>query len=293
MSQIRALRPAKRVDSQRGALAWQLHGSGEVNRVRLVSLLLPILSFTAVSQSIPDEEQVWKEFLSWFKQQPQTLLPVDSGKAYERHLAAIRAPQADAARRTAVVNRLLGQRLEARQLFFDKVYSGPQSWFVEKPNELLARAVEGTKPGRALDVAMGQGRNAVFLAANGWDVTGFDIAEEGLKAARASADKLGVKLNLVRAETGAFDFGTAQWDLVVMTYAFAPVGEPGFMSRLWKSLKPGGLVVFEVAGGGPANELLKVFRDYRVLHYEDKDGAAEWGQGARKAHVLKLVAEKM
>ncbi len=106
--------------------------------MRTGSLLLLIVSFTAVPQSSPDEERVWAEFLSWFKQQPQTLLPVDSGKAYELHLAAMRAPQADAARRTAVVNRLLGQRLDARRIFFDKVYSGPQTWFVEKPNEQAA-----------------------------------------------------------------------------------------------------------------------------------------------------------
>ncbi len=65
------------------------------------------------------------------------------------------------------------------------------------------------------------------------------------------------------------------------------------MSRLWKALRPGGLVLFEVAGGGEANGLLKNFKDYRILHYEDRDGTAEWGQGARKARVLRLVAEKM
>ncbi len=264
-----------------------------MTRTRTVSPLLLLFSILALPQSGLDQEQVWKEFLSWFKQQPQTLLPVDSGKAYEQHLAATHAPQGEAAQRVAIVSRLLGQRLEARQIFFDKVYSGPQSWFVEKPNELLARTVEGMKPGRALDVAMGQGRNALFLAARGWDVTGFDIAEEGLKAASASAGKLGLKLNAVRAGMDEFDFGTAQWDLIVMTYAFAPVGEPAFMGRLWKALKPGGLVLFEVAGGGEANGLLKVFKDYRILHYEDKDGTAEWGQGARKARVLRLVAEKM
>lgn len=262
--------------------------------IRALPSLLLLLCFTAFPQSGLDEEQVWKEFLSWFKLQPQTLMPVDSGKAYAQHLAATNAPQEESAKRVAIVSRLLGQRLEARQVFFDKVYSGPQTWFVDKPNELLARTVEGLKPGRAVDVAMGQGRNALFLAAKGWDATGFDIAEEGLKAARASAERLGVKLNVVRAETGEFDFGTAQWDLVVLTYAFAPMGDPSFMGRLWKAIRPGGVVVFEVAGNGKgeANGLLKVFRDYRILHYEDKDGSAEWGQGERKARVLKLVAQK-
>jgi SAM-dependent methyltransferase len=263
-------------------------------RVRTTLAFLLLLCFTAFPQSGLDEEQVWKEFLAWYKLQPQTLLPVNSGNAYAQHLAATNAAKDESARRVAIVSTLLGQRLEAKQVFFDKVYSGPQTWFVDKPNQLLERTVADVKPGRAVDVAMGQGRNALFLAAKGWDATGFDVAEQGLKAARASAERLGVKLNVVRAETGAFDFGAAQWDLVVMTYAFAPVGDPAFMGRIWKALRPGGLVVFEVAGDGKGapNGLLKFFGDYRILHYEDEDGVADWGQGERKARVLKLVAQK-
>jgi methylase of polypeptide subunit release factors len=50
-------------------------------------------------------------------------------------------------------------------------------------------AVKDVKPGKALVVGMGQGRNAVFLATKGWDFTGFDIAEGGLKAAHENAAK--------------------------------------------------------------------------------------------------------
>ena len=53
-------------------------------------------------------------------------------------------------------------------------------------------AVQGRKPGRALDIGMGQGRNAVFLATQGWDVTGFDPSTEAVRIAKANADKSGV-----------------------------------------------------------------------------------------------------
>src|SRR5262245_27594799 len=48
-----------------------------------------------------------------------------------------------------------------------------------KPNRLLVEAVKDLKPGLALDVGMGQGRNALYLAQQGWEVTGIDLAEEG------------------------------------------------------------------------------------------------------------------
>ena len=52
-------------------------------------------------------------------------------------------------------------------------------------NKFLAESVKGRKPGKALDIGMGQGRNSLFLAALGWQVTGFDISEVGVKQALA------------------------------------------------------------------------------------------------------------
>ncbi len=52
-------------------------------------------------------------------------------------------------------------------------------------NKFLAETVKGRKPGTALDIGMGQGRNSLFLAALGWQVTGFDISEVGVKQALA------------------------------------------------------------------------------------------------------------
>jgi cyclopropane fatty-acyl-phospholipid synthase-like methyltransferase len=72
--------------------------------------------------------------------------------------------------------------------------------------------VEGRKPGKALDVAMGQGRNSHYLATHGWDVTGYDISEGGLTQARQLAEKAGLKIRTVTASHEEFYYGTAQWD---------------------------------------------------------------------------------
>ncbi len=52
--------------------------------------------------------------------------------------------------------------------------------FNEEPNALLMETVKRQKPGKALDLGMGQGRNSIYLAMNGWEVTGVDIADEAV-----------------------------------------------------------------------------------------------------------------
>ncbi len=65
-------------------------------------------------------------------------------------------------------------------IFANKLYMTPgQIRFRYEPNAFLVQTAKRLKPGKALDIAMGQGRNAVFLATQGWDVTGYDLADEG------------------------------------------------------------------------------------------------------------------
>ena len=88
-------------------------------------------------------------------------------------------------------------------------------WLVEgtgfnhKPNQTLVDAVKGKKPGTALDIAMGQGRNALFLATQGWKVTGIDISDKGIALAREEAAKLKVKLYTVQSDIDKYDLGKA------------------------------------------------------------------------------------
>jgi 2-polyprenyl-3-methyl-5-hydroxy-6-metoxy-1,4-benzoquinol methylase len=155
--------------------------------------------------------------------------------------------------------------------------------------------LEGVKPGRALDVAMGQGRNAVYLAGQGWDVTGYDISETGLSAARAAAGKAGVRIQAIRASHQDFDFGRDRWDLIVMTYSLADMDDASFLRRIRDSLKPGGIVVVEQMNSpgtarGPANALFRSFQDLRVIHYEDVADTAEWS--LQKMRIGRIVAQR-
>jgi len=93
-----------------------------------------------------------------------------------------------------------------------------QDWFNLKPNKLLAETINGITPGTALDVATGEGRNAIFLAQKGWKVIGFDIANEALDSIQKRAKQQNLKINTVHASREDFDFGTNKWDLVVLCY---------------------------------------------------------------------------
>jgi 2-polyprenyl-3-methyl-5-hydroxy-6-metoxy-1,4-benzoquinol methylase len=178
---------------------------------------------------------------------------------------------------------------------FDKLYSAPSDLFSAAPNAFLVRTVRDMKPGAALDVAMGQGRNALFLASQGWDVTGYDVSGQGLAVAREAAKKAGLRLNAVEASHRSFDFGRERWDLIVMTYSLADMEDAGFLRRVRDALKPGGIVLVEQmnAGGtgkGPANALFRSFQDLRVIHYEDKVDMAEWGK--QQTRLGRLIAQK-
>lgn len=179
---------------------------------------------------------------------------------------------------------------------YDRVYSGPPT-FNSQPNDFLVHAIADLPPGDALDVGMGQGRNSIFLASRGWKVTGFDVAEVGLRKARAEAARLGLSITAVQAADEEFDFGRDRWDLIVIIYAI----EKRSVYRARQALKPGGVVVIEAAhrepGGYPfgyeSNELLKIFDGFRILCYEERLGVADFPTDRSKRELLvRLMAQK-
>jgi SAM-dependent methyltransferase len=186
----------------------------------------------------------------------------------------------------------LGQMLQAQQddsSYWNKVYSGGEAIFVHHPTELLVNAVKDRRPGTALDIGMGQGRNSIFLAQQGWDVTGFDPSEEGVRQARERAAKLGLHLRTLVVDEENFDLGTAQWDLIVMTYVRR--ARPGDADRFARALRPNGIFVYENNNAGKRNELLKYFLAWRILHFEDVETSSDW-HPERILGVERLVAER-
>ncbi len=173
--------------------------------------------------------------------------------------------------------------------YWNKVYSTGQAIFAHHPTELLVNAIKGRRPGTALDIGMGQGRNSIFLAQQGWDVTGFDPSEEGVREARERATKSGLHLRTLVVDEADFDLGTAQWDLIVMTYVRRI--RPEDAARFARALRPNGIFVYENNNVGNQNELLKYFLAWRILRFEDLDTNSDW-HPELTVRVERLVAEK-
>lgn len=169
-----------------------------------------------------------------------------------------------------------------------------------EPNRWLMEAVKGRPPGAALDVAMGQGRNTVWLAQQGWRATGFDIAGEGMRLAREAAAEKGVRIETILASDKDFDFGRDRWDLIAFMYA----GTRGFERRAFDALRPGGIVVAEAFGTGadPARAGDSVFHEpggmrrdfeaagFRVVRYEEPVDVADFG--LQRVPLVRMVAMK-
>jgi len=264
----------------------------------------PAISAAAGEPAQSSDEALWQQFMKWVPSAPIASGPRPLFIGFRDSLIARGASAEEAQRQIAVIRRLYRERPDAWRAVFNNVYQTDTPAFSIQPNALLMSAVENRKPGRALDVGMGQGRNSVFLALKGWDVTGFDVSDVAIAAARKNAEHAGVKVNAIRQSDEAFDYGSAQWDLIVYTYEPLPVTSAAYVERLRKSMKPGAIIVIESFSGNPATsgnaatainpgELLLAFKEFRLLHFEDTVAIPDWrGTGLKKRGVVRMVAEK-
>jgi SAM-dependent methyltransferase len=166
-----------------------------------------------------------------------------------------------------------------------------------QPNKFLMEVAKTRKPGLALDMGVGQGRNALFLASQGWKVTGVDISDEGVRIAQEAAKTAGLTLETVVQDADAWDWGTDKWDLVCLIY----MGGQEWVGKVRQSLKKGGVVVLEYfmasdvaslgIGGFKPGELPELFKDgFKVLRYEEVEDVADYS--LRKLKLVRFVAEK-
>ena len=116
--------------------------------------------------------------------------------------------------------------------------------FGVEPNRFLAAEVESLEPGRALDVACGAGRNAVWLAERGWTVTGVDFSDVALANARGLAGERGIEVEWVQADLREWEPAARAFDLVAVLYLQLPAEERRLvLERAAGTVAPGGTVL--------------------------------------------------
>lgn len=158
---------------------------------------------------------------------------------------------------------------------WNRRYAEKELLWSASPSRFLVEEVERLPPGRALDLACGEGRNAIWLAARGWQVTAVDFSEVAIERAAARAAHDGVELDLVCADLLAYEPEERAFDLVLVFYLQLPAHERRLvLARAAGALAPGGTLLLvghdrtnlEAGIGGPS--------DPRVL-YTPEEIAAE------------------
>jgi SAM-dependent methyltransferase len=129
---------------------------------------------------------------------------------------------------------------------WDERYDTDDYVYGTEPNAFLAEHFGAIPRGRVLSLAEGEGRNAVFLAKQGYAVTAVDGSEVGLNKARRLAEQNGVKLELIQADLADFDLGANQWEGIVSIFCPLPsaIRRPLY-KKLEAALKPGGVFLLE------------------------------------------------
>jgi SAM-dependent methyltransferase len=105
---------------------------------------------------------------------------------------------------------------------WDSRYAGRELLWTATPNRFLVAEVADLPAGRALDLATGEGRNAVWLAEQGWRVTGVDFSHVGLEKAEKLAHTRGVGVEWVEADLVAYRPERGAFDLVIAFYLQVP-----------------------------------------------------------------------
>jgi SAM-dependent methyltransferase len=281
------------------------HETGPL-KCAVVALVVLVCLAGPAAQAPLGDEAAWRAFIGWFKSAP----PVRSNPftAYAASLRAAGTPEVEARRQVSVLMTMMRERSDWVELYYDKIYTIPltgdpaSDGFTTDPSAIVVEAVKGLPPGTALDAGMGQGRNALYLARQGWSVSGFDLSAAALRAARANASAAGVQLETVKASYANFDYGTARWDLIVLVFAWAPIDDPAFIARLRMSLRPGGRIVFEHFTDDPVSprpavmhalkpgQLRGLLSDFRLDRYEEVTDLGDWG--GPDSQLIRVVAVK-
>lgn len=149
---------------------------------------------------------------------------------------------------------------------WDERYSGETYAYGTEPNDFLVEKFDNLPPGRVLCLAEGEGRNAVWLAGRGYEVSAVDASSAGLKKARRLADARSVKIKTVHADLADYVIEPQYWDVIVSIFCHLPPGlRRDLHRRCVEGLRPGGVVLLEAytpaqleykTGGPPSADMM-------------------------------------
>lgn len=141
---------------------------------------------------------------------------------------------------------ILGYFCDGSMTIWDRRYSKSEYLYGKEPNDFVVQATPLIPPGPVLCLAAGEGRNAVYLAQQGYSVTAVDMSAVGLNKAQRLAAAAGVQITTEVADLADFKISTGYWSGIISIFAHLP---PITRARLHQhcvaGLAPGGLLVLE------------------------------------------------
>jgi SAM-dependent methyltransferase len=174
---------------------------------------------------------------------------------------------------------------------WDRRYAEVESLWSARPNRFLVAEATDLQPGRALDLACGEGQNSIWLAQRGWQVVGVDFSEVAVAKGRRRAAEAGIAVDFQVADLLVFEPDSQAYDLVITLYLhLLPDERRLVLERAAGAVAPGGtflLIGHHIANltdgvGGPS--------DTRLLHTPEEIGAELPGLEVEKAErVLREV----
>ncbi len=180
------------------------------------------------------------------------------------------------------VREIDGANSKDRKVFWDSKYSDAKYVFGKKPAKFLALNYDYIPPeSKVLDMGMGEGRNAVFMARKGYKVTGIDISSVAVKKAKMLANEYGVRINTIVASMTKYKIPESSYDAIICFYYV----DRKLHEKMLSWLKPGGILIYEshtdlqktVKGNERYDEeyllrqgeVLTMFKGMKVLKYEE------------------------
>ncbi|WP_158974963.1 bifunctional 2-polyprenyl-6-hydroxyphenol methylase/3-demethylubiquinol 3-O-methyltransferase UbiG [Cellulophaga sp. L1A9] len=182
---------------------------------------------------------------------------------------------------------------------WNTVFSADEYAYGEGPNEYLKEQLKNITPGKLLFAAEGEGRNAVYAATLGWNVSAFDISEQGKEKALKLAKANNVALDYSVGELPSLNYAKESFDAIALIYAhFLPELKAEYHKELCNLLKKGGLVILEAFSknhlkyraanpkvGGPQNidflfsieEIKSDFMNFEIIELVEKEIALNEG----------------
>lgn len=195
--------------------------------------------------------------------------------------------------------------------FWNERYAEHEAVYGLQPNEFFKEQIDKLPPGKLLLPGEGEGRNAIYAAQQGWDVTAFDSSDVAIKKALKRAEQLGVHINYVHTDMEGFTAAAESFDAVGIVYFhLPPQARIVFHERVIQWLKPGGCIIMEVfnpeqlskSSGGPKDitmlydaamleEDFQALSDIHINMTETQLNEGDFHQGI--ASVTRMVARKV